>query len=235
MRLPLYAENSQFLADLNNEAYGRTNSSYAARLRSLKVPLSRPCDLVTAMLVHLGAVALLRAGARARALFRRYDHRATYLLVVWLLRAKLDRQVTRGGRPPPRPSLSSPLATCHTTFPLTWWVMLVSSRRLEALRERELYTRDLIGLRALDRRGKLHFAECDCAHRHVPTPSCRVQVWDRATKKFLHPRGAVGAIVRWLRDPAGSSARALAEAEAAAAARLRRPPPPPRPAYVPAL
>ena len=63
--------------------------------------------------------------------------------------------------------------------------MLVSSRRLEALRERELYTRDLIGLRALDRRGKLHFAECDCAHRHVPTPSCRVQVWDRATKKFL--------------------------------------------------
>lgn len=62
-----------------------------------------------------------------------------------------------------------------------------------------LYTSDLIGLRALDRGGRLHFAACDCKHIEVPTERCRLQVWDQATRRFLLPQGALAGLMRYLR------------------------------------
>lgn len=104
-----------------------------------------------------------------------------------------------------------------------------STTDIEPLRKSSLYTKDLIGLRALDRAGKLHFASCDCKHREVPTEACKLQVWDDVTKRYLQPRSAVPALLNWLRPPdesmedreAGLRSR-LDEAETAAAAERAR-------------
>ena len=82
-----------------------------------------------------------------------------------------------------------------------------STSEVLPLRQSELYTKDLIGLRTLDRTGRLHFASCHCRHREVPTDLCRLQVWDRASRRFLEPQGALPSLLRWLRPQAQPRSR----------------------------
>lgn len=74
-----------------------------------------------------------------------------------------------------------------------------STNELVPLSESKLYTEDHIGLQKLDRAGRLHFARCHCSHQKVPTPDCKVEVFDRATRSFLKPERVVTAIMRWIR------------------------------------
>ena len=57
-----------------------------------------------------------------------------------------------------------------------------STSEIVPLRQSDLYKQDRLGLRALDRAGKLHFAKVDCRHRDVPAAACKLQVWDGATR-----------------------------------------------------
>jgi len=81
-----------------------------------------------------------------------------------------------------------------------------STSRLVSLRESALYTEDWIGLRALDESGRLRFASCECHHRQVPTPACKVQVWEPCSRRFLQPQPAIRALLRWLRPPEPATA-----------------------------
>ena len=74
-----------------------------------------------------------------------------------------------------------------------------STRELVPLARTPLYTEDRIGLRALDRAGRLHFARCACGHREVPSSKCKVQAFDLATRDFLQPERSTTALLRWLR------------------------------------
>jgi len=74
-----------------------------------------------------------------------------------------------------------------------------STSEILPLRQSALYRQDRLGLRALDRAGKLHFASCECKHREVPSETCRLQVWDAATKRYLVPQGALPGLLQWLR------------------------------------
>lgn len=80
-----------------------------------------------------------------------------------------------------------------------------STTEVVPLHQSALYNEDWIGLRALERAGKLHFASCACQHRDVPSDRCRVQVWDRATRRFLQPQGSLPALGRWLFPPGAHS------------------------------
>jgi len=73
-----------------------------------------------------------------------------------------------------------------------------STTEILPLHQSPLYTDDWIGLRALDKAGKLHFASCACHHRDVPSDRCRVQIWDRLTRSYLQPEGSLPALGRWL-------------------------------------
>lgn len=74
-----------------------------------------------------------------------------------------------------------------------------STTEVVPLRQTKLYTEDRIGLRSLDRAGRLHFAECACSHVDVPTDKCKVDVFDRATRHFLKPERGIVSLLRWLR------------------------------------
>ena len=67
-----------------------------------------------------------------------------------------------------------------------------STSEIVPLRQSDLYKHDRLGLRALDRAGKLHFAKVDCRHREVPAAACKLQVWDGATRAFLELMAAYG-------------------------------------------
>ena len=138
---------------------------------------------------HVRQAAALAQGVRARDLVRRHHHRAARVVVVWVLRAQLDRadRAAPGARATARPALPAARPPAR------------SDRRRSSAQRSPLYTSDLIGLRALDRGGRLHFAACDCKHIEVPTERCRLQVWDQATRRFLLPQGALAGLMRYLR------------------------------------
>ena len=73
-----------------------------------------------------------------------------------------------------------------------------STHELIPLSQTPLYRKDWIGLRSLDRMGRLHFAACSCQHIKVPTASCKVEAFDRSTRDFLKPEMAGTALLRWL-------------------------------------
>jgi hypothetical protein len=101
-----------------------------------------------------------------------------------------------------------------------------STTEIIPLHQSPLYTEDWIGLRALERAGKLHFASCACHHRDVPSDRCRVQVWDKATRRFLQPQGSLPALGRWLSLPS-SWAKKFSWAEKPSWAEKEKPGKPP--------
>ena len=66
-----------------------------------------------------------------------------------------------------------------------------SSLEMLPLSRSPLYLDDWIGLRSLDEAGRLHFASCNCIHTDVHLAKCKVEVWDRATKRYLARKRAV--------------------------------------------
>ena len=73
-----------------------------------------------------------------------------------------------------------------------------STHELIPLSQTPLYRKDWIGLRSLDRMGRLHFAACSCQHIKVPTATCKVEAFDRSTRDFLKPEMGGTALLRWL-------------------------------------